>query len=324
MKFSILKEPNSYALIGVFILLFIIMGCEHENGSTLLYTDIVTQTIKDSSYNCTYSFVTDPQKDKASILIYLHGAGGDSKSIFKSNPDEINELLNHPDGPSTIISISFGPYWLLTFNKLPDTETLHIPVSIFHRLISQEIIPPFSDTDSKVMIMGHSMGGHNAAQAAFRYPETYHKVLILSPSYLPISPFASINVKKEFALKAEMKYGSLKSRVKQMITGTGYIEDRVLDIFEKQKAKYITEQNWNNQDFIPLLERPNIIYPETYISCGINDPFALMEGSLSLYNKLIEIQNPVTFDPLKGGHNVFNWPYIINFITDNQTAPVVR
>ncbi len=47
--------------------------------------------------------------------------------------------------------------------------------------------------------MGHSMCGYNVAQTAFRYPETFDKVIILSPSFTTISPYESAEVLEEYA-----------------------------------------------------------------------------------------------------------------------------
>lgn len=308
--------------IVIFAVIVIFSGCGHDNRMEELDFSVKTEQITDSEYPCIFSYVENHQKKKTSVLVFLHGGGGNSESIFISNKKEINEMLNNPNGPSAIISITFGPFWMLGSKKLPDMDVsgnsvITIPISVFYELFNNQILPLFPDHNRSVSIMGISLGGYNTAQLAFRYPELFDKALILSPTYFPISPFSSSEDINGFALKAEKNYGGLKSFIKKLRTGSGKVETNVLKDLTRLRNKFETEQSWREDDLLTLLDRPNIDYPETYLSCGTNDPYALMDGTLALYNKLSELNTHSSFYPLKGEHYIIDWETIIRFTGNN-------
>lgn len=138
-----------------------------------------------------YCITKTPGSSNKDVLFYLHGAGGDEKFgsfVLKSLKNNWNNQ-NH-EAP-VLISVSFGPFWLLTkANEAPYSGLLEVfKNSVMPTLEEKALGGPAK----KRLLLGHSMGGFNSAQILFHSPpELFAKAAILCPGIVDLSPWATL------------------------------------------------------------------------------------------------------------------------------------
>jgi predicted esterase len=123
---------------------------------------------------------------------FFHGAG-DSEQVFLSSPFkqqsyfELEEGLQ-ADQAANIVTISFGPLWLVTNTKdrqlEPRDATVDTIVTIM-RSIEKAGFP----IARPYVAMGHSQGGLNVATLCAAKPDEWSKCVLLNPMLPDCNPF---------------------------------------------------------------------------------------------------------------------------------------
>lgn len=128
----------------------------------------------DAEIKYCYHEIGQPDLSKP-VIVFMHGLE-DSEQVFlhpTSVPSSYPDLIAAMPVGSRIFVLSWGPGWLLTSSprdKAPLTATLER----FKAVLLGRSPGPFR-------LMGHSMGGANAARLAEAYPELFTKVILINP-----------------------------------------------------------------------------------------------------------------------------------------------
>jgi pimeloyl-ACP methyl ester carboxylesterase len=157
------------------------------------------------------------------ILYYLHGAfppGTPDPEQAGLAPG--NDLLKFWPMASlerpTIITLSWGPTWVLKDDKLTAFEREVVP-QLEARLTSSAA--------GRRMVLGTSMGGLSAFLAWTRLPQLFQAAAFQCPAFTPFSPFA--NGVEKLARAGEIAGESARGVVKQIKDTPGRFEQ--LDLF---------------------------------------------------------------------------------------------
>ncbi|MBD2840817.1 hypothetical protein IB285_00950 [Erythrobacter sp. KMU-140] len=96
--------------------------------------------------------------------------------------------------PPTVVTMSYGPTWLLAPNGTqPDSGLLEDFMKRM-ALIEEELGEP-----ERRLLLGESMGGLNVLVAGLTYSSQFDKVAALCPGVYALSPFASFQEMKDAA-----------------------------------------------------------------------------------------------------------------------------
>lgn len=203
------------------------------------------------------------------ILFYLHGGGGDAQE-GKRIVDLLKNEWEENDRP-ILISLSFGPFWLLT-KKNPG------PQSGLLEVVRDAILPQLEKraldaSATRRMILGYSMGAFNSAQLLMHSPRAHFaKAALVCPGMIDISPWASEQEVNEHATKLGVPAGALKSlagRVKAFVSSESFYLSEVDPIGLapsriKGKADILVAVNENDpmyrdggQKFAEAVKAPN-------------------------------------------------------------------
>jgi pimeloyl-ACP methyl ester carboxylesterase len=230
-----------------------------------------------------------------SLIVYFHGLGGDEKEWFE-NPALISihkEIVKKGLDP-WIITVSYGPAWLLTevdssyklFAKtmdeiLPDLQKKFHPTAFHERFM-----------------IGASMGGFNASQVLLKRPESYERFMLICPAITTVGP------------------ESTDQEVADYIRRTGADPEKVSFMVDWGKLEFPTATDWENHSPLILADKVKAL-PRVYLSCGLKDDYGFQEGALSLYQKIKTKAKTSWWYPIPNGkHCSFDRASIIKFLVE--------
>lgn len=219
------------------------------------------------------------------LLYHFHGRGGSAKSWTEDDYYTklvLGEWARNRVHPPTIVSISFGPIWLLVEkNTSPDSGLLEA----FEKVIMPTVEKDLKNFSGRRLLVGESMGGFNATQVALKQGQYFAKVAILCPAITEISPFAT---------QAEIeKYLSTHKANPQ----------NVKEMILLAHAFMPTEADWLKAS--PLDVAKTHLGPRTpslYLSCGFYDEFGFFPGSERFAEMAWQKHARLQWRPLYGGH----------------------
>lgn len=138
----------------------------------------------------TYCITKTEGSTNTSVLYYFHGGGGSELQWGQISSDIYNQWLARNVNPPTVITVSFGPYWLLVEpNSSPNSGLLDY---FEHAVMPQMEMMAIGKIADERMIMGLSMGGFNTAKVLARLPaQTIKRATLVCPAIVDLSPFAT-------------------------------------------------------------------------------------------------------------------------------------
>lgn len=183
--------------------------------------------------------------------------------------------------PPTVVTVSFGPIWLLT----PKGKTAKSGLSeIFENEVIPEVERRVGKPKSRI-IFGESMGGLNSLLISLRNPSLFQKVASLCPPVYSGSPFAPL------------------SEIQAFLKRTGADPKAVYGVIQLAKDYFADEDEWNQASPLKKIER---IDPksslEIYLSCGLYDIYGNFEGSESFAELAQSRGIKIHWRPIYGGH----------------------
>lgn len=183
--------------------------------------------------------------------------------------------------PPTIVTVSFGPVWLL----IPAGQK---PGSGLLQVFTNEVIP---NVEARVgqplarILVGESMGGLNALIVGLTQNQMFRKVASLCPAVYIASPFASLEEMTNF------------------IERTGADPKIIYGIVQLSKDYFVDEGEWKRASPIELIEKADpATAPEIYLSCGLYDAYGNYEGNDRLATRAMDRGFKIHWHPLYGGH----------------------
>ncbi|MBB4845918.1 hypothetical protein HNP55_004472 [Paucibacter oligotrophus] len=184
--------------------------------------------------------------------------------------------------PPTVVTLSYGPVWLLTPRGKTEASGLLEQISV-----DMDAIEARHGRPANRLLLGESMGGLNALILGLSRPERFAKVAALCPGVYIDSPFASLS-----QLKAALERTGADPKI-----GFG-----VLSLARRYVAD---DAEWQQVSPLALIERPLPAAsqgPQLYVSNGLYDRYGNFEGSQRLVERA-RVQGWLTeWHPIYGGH----------------------
>lgn len=223
-------------------------------------------------------------KTNGDVAYLLHGRNLD-ENIW--NDDTFYTAMvqsywqSHKISPPTVVTVSFGPVWLLANSgKAPKSGLLNIFLNEVIVDVEKRTGPP-----RQRLLFGESMGGLNSLVAAFNAPRVFHKVASLCPPIYTISPFSSLTEIEEFLKR------------------TGADPKIIFGVIKLSRDFVANESDWAKVSPILLVESVAAHgMPEIYMSCGFYDKYGNFEGAEKFALKALERGFKISWRPIYGGH----------------------
>lgn len=236
----------------------------------------------DSSRYCIYRA---KQGTNGAVFYHLHGRNLDE---FSWNDDTYYTALvqsyweTHHRKPPVVVSISYGPIWLLAPKNGAEKSGL------LETFVTQTI-PNIENRMGFVPLyrglIGESMGGLNVLIAGLSRPELFQRVASLCPPVYHISPFDPW------------------SAVWNEIKATGAEPKTIAGIVLLGRKYASTSEEWNA---INPLELVKSFSPDHklafYLSAPLYDKYGVFEGVSDLARIGLERGMSFVWQPLYGGH----------------------
>ncbi len=233
----------------------------------------------------TYCTTTTQGSRNFDLLYHFHGRGGSATDW--SDEDYYSAMVRtewarQQVQPPIVVSVSFGPIWLLVEkNKSPYSGLFEV----FTRAVLPTVEKSLKHFSGRRMLVGESMGGFNASQIALKTGRAFDKVAILCPPMISLSPFAGEMEVDEFISSHKAK------------------PDLVKGIIQLSQSFMPEMADWLSHAPLELAKTlVNSRSPNLYLSCGLYDEYGFFPGT-ELFAKMAFKQHArVQWRPLYGGH----------------------
>lgn len=195
--------------------------------------------------------------------------------------------------PPTVISLSYGPEWLLTPKGQAESSGLLETIWTDIGSIEERV-----GTPRRRLLMGESMGGLNVLVLGLSHPQHFEKVAALCPAVYVDSPFAPFR-----------KMGEAMVR-------TGADPRTVLGIWQLSRRYVSSAEEWVRLSPLALIEGAAVreARPSLYLSAGLYDRFGLYEGTERMARRAAQRGLPTEWHPLYGGHCAIDIASLGSFI----------
>lgn len=216
------------------------------------------------------------------VLYHLHGRNLDEQvwnddtyftALIQSEWQRTDML------PPTVVTISYGPTWLLApRGEKPDSGLLEAFIADMATIEST-----IGEPDRR-LLLGESMGGLNVLVAGLTYPDRFAKVASLCPGVYADSPFAS--------------FDSMRAAAER----TGANPKIAFGVWLLARRYLANEAEWKNFSPLELIANADARYPALYLSNGLYDSYGNYEGTQKLAG-MAEVRGVQTeWRPMYGGH----------------------
>ena len=197
--------------------------------------------------------------------------------------------------PPTIVSVSFGPIWLLVpKNSSPQSGLLEKFVN--------EIIPKVESRLGKPQhryIFGESMGGLNSLIVGLKTNGIFSKVAALCPVIYSSRPSVRL------------------SEINKILERTGADPKTVFGAIALSKKYVSNDSEWDDISPLELVKKiTQQKNPKFYLSCGLYDKYGNFEGTELLAKAMEASGVQVDWHPLYGGHCAIDVVSLANFLAE--------
>lgn len=183
--------------------------------------------------------------------------------------------------PPTVVSLSYGPLWLLAPKGQAD-----------HSGLLDTIWPDIAAIEARIgeprrrLLMGESMGGLNSLVLGLSQPQRFDKVAALCPNVYVDSPFASWN------------------QIREAMVRTGADPGIAFGIWQLARRYVADNEEWRRMSPLALIEGAPLreARPSLYLTAGLYDRYGLYEGTERLAQRAVQRGLLTEWRPLYGGH----------------------
>lgn len=183
--------------------------------------------------------------------------------------------------PPTVVSLSYGPVWLLAPRGQAEESGLLDSIWPAMRAIEARIGKP-----ARRLLVGESMGGLNALVLGLSQPQHFDKVAALCPAVYRDSPFDPIG------------------RIREALVRTGAEPRTVLGIWQLARRYATSADEWQRIAPLSLIEGAALgpKGPALYLAAGLHDRYGLYEGTERLAQRAAQRGLSTEWHPLYGEH----------------------
>ncbi len=236
-----------------------------------------------------YCVHRQPGSRSADLVVHFHGRRG-TERWWNDRTYYTAELYEHwrnagVDAP-TVVSISFGPLWVLT----DETRTAFAD-HVLARAREHAAAWAGHDFDRQRLV-GESMGGYNALLAAFDDGAPFDRVAALCPPLSEVSPFGR-------GVFARWKDSAPREAFMLLAFSRAFFED---------------DADWRATDPVARAlagERPE---PELMLSCGDRDPWGCLGGGRALTDAVHANGGTAHWVVLSDGHCAIDTARLATFL----------
>lgn len=223
----------------------------------------------------------------ATVLYYFHGLGGDAslqKEPVKSLIANARRLLG-ARAPS-VISLSLGKEGVFKDDNVA-----------FARESAAKIEALLKTPPTKRVLVGLSMGGHNALRVLMEAPGEYAAASLLCPALLDIDGYDA--AEKQAYIDRHRDH--LDPR----------FFDRAWAIYSRE---FPTAARWRVNNPFVALRAGRLDGVPLFLSTGRNDSLGFFEGATSWVTAARERSDTVTWAPVDGSHCTFDSFKLLDFL----------
>lgn len=218
------------------------------------------------------------------VVYHLHGRNLEAE--VWNDPTYFTALLqaywqNTGLLPPTVISLSYGPVWLLASKGQAESSGLLETIWRDISAIEARVGPP-----KRRLLMGESMGGLNSLVLGLSQPKHFDKVAALCPAVYLDSPFTPL------------------SQIRDGVLRTGADPRIVFGIWQLSRSYVANAEEWSRFSPLALIESASVQQTRLslYLSAGLYDRYGLYEGTERLAQRATQRGVPTDWHPLYGGH----------------------
>lgn len=230
------------------------------------------------------------------IIYFFHGLEGSEETWFTQyfGTLMVQKWWKHWGYRPRIVTVSFGPQWLLVDNARYPLLPLFV----------QGVLPLLEKKVGGLRrghrhLIGQSMGGFNAAEVSLKASGIFNKVALLCPAIATVSPFDS------------------SDKIEDYIQRTGASREKVQTMLQISRSVFIDPNDWTKHDPLRLLKKPQTKKSRYFVSVGESDDYGFQEGA----EEFVEISRQSGFQtkwiPVAGGHCQFNRKGTAHFFMGN-------
>lgn len=242
------------------------------------------------------------------ILYYFHGRNGNelrwSEDYYYTGEIRKDWKRRKKSAP-TVVSISFGPVWLLgPKNQSPVSGLLDFTVGYLMPRIEKEL----GGLKGKRLLLGESMGGVNALILSMKADLFERVVALCAPVAAEINPFSTADEVKAY-VETTTAWKNLKGSSPDLIYKT------YEGLVQLSRAFFPTPQDWTGSNPMELAKTLDAKKaPEYYLAAGMKDEYLPFEGNQTLAQTLKSRKIKVDWRPAWGGHCIGDVPTISKFL----------
>jgi hypothetical protein len=195
--------------------------------------------------------------------------------------------------PPTVITVSYGPTWLLTPKGTQEDSGLLDDFMARLPAIEAQVGRP-----RRRMLLGESMGGLNVLVAGLSHPAQFAKVAALCPGVYVDTPFSAL--------------GTIRASMER----TGADPKIVFGVWRMARKYVADEAEWRRVSPLHLAAQAGPDAPELYLSCGLYDAYGNYEGTERLAKLARQRGVRTEWHPLYGGHCASDVSSLADFLVN--------
>ncbi len=229
-----------------------------------------------------------PGSASGDLLVYFHGRRGNAR-WWNDATYYTGELYTHwrdrGTQPPTVVSISFGPLWVLSGENGAAFE------GVIERSRDHAVDWAGHDFD-RLLVVGESMGGYNALLAGLDARVPVDKVAALCPPLSATSPFGT----------------GVLGRLRESAPREAFM------LFAFSRAFFHDEVHWRHTDPVARVSAGESFEPALHLSCGEHDPWGCQQGGQVLVDTLRAAGQSPQWQLLPQGHCAIDSRSLADFL----------
>lgn len=231
----------------------------------------------------------------ADVVYYLHGANG-SAETWANTPYFRRIYDAWGTQAPTVISVSYGPVWLLAEKNTSTYSGLytHFVSTALPAIEKAQALKP-----ARRLLAGSSMGGFNSVQLYLKNPELFARVALLCPAVAEVGPYSG------------------DEAIDAYVERTGADDALVANSIYLTRLFFPTRAAYQSADPLPqAAARVTAKSPPLFVSIGLQDEYGFFEGAGKLVDLVKSKGARAAYSPVQGTHCTWDWKSVSQFLVE--------